>query len=335
MVPIKQKFRHMRTKWLLKIKEEVTKQLKVGFIKPIHQAEWIANVVPIPKKDGKVRMCVDFRDLNKACPKDDFPLPHIDVLVDNTTSSALMSFMDGFSGYNQIKMAHRDMTKTTFTIEWEIYFYTIMPFWLKNEGATYQRMATALLHDIMHNEVEVYVNDMIVKSKEREGHIVNLRKFFERIKEFRLRLNPQNCTLGVTVGKLLSFLVSDKGIEVGPSKINAILEMPLPNSKKEIRGFLGRLQYISRFIAKLTSTYEPIFKLLRKNEPHEWNDECQKVFELIKEYLLHLSIVVSPMHEKPLLLYLSIRSMLAQEDDDKNERVIHYLSKRFHDYETR
>ena len=80
MVPIKQKFRHMRTKWLLKIKEEVTKQLKVGFIKPIHQAEWIANVVPIPKKDGKVRMCVDFRDLNKACPKDDFPLPHIDVL---------------------------------------------------------------------------------------------------------------------------------------------------------------------------------------------------------------------------------------------------------------
>ena len=100
MVPIKQKFRHMRTKWLLKIKEEVTKQLKVGFIKPIHQAEWIANVVPIPKKDGKVRMCVDFRDLNKACPKDDFPLPHIDVLVDNTTSSALMSFMDGFSRYN-------------------------------------------------------------------------------------------------------------------------------------------------------------------------------------------------------------------------------------------
>ena len=130
----------MRTKWLLKIKEEVTKQLKVGFIKPIHQAEWIANAVPIPKKDGKVRMCVDFRDLNKACPKDDFPLPHIDVLMDNTTSSALMFFMDGFSGYNQIKMAHRDMTKTTFTIEWEIYFYTIMPFWLKNAGATYQRM---------------------------------------------------------------------------------------------------------------------------------------------------------------------------------------------------
>ena len=222
----------------------------------------------VPKKDGKVRMCVDFRDLNKACPKDDFPFPHIDVLVDNTSGSVLMSFMDGFSGYNQIKMAPRDMTKTTFTTEWGIYCYTMMPFGLKNTGATYQRMAIALLHDMMHNEVVVYVDDMIVKSKKRKGHIVNLRKFFERI-EYRLRLNPQKCTFRVTVGKLLGFLVSDRRIEVDPSKIKAILELPPPKSKKEIRGFLGQLQYISQFIAKLTSTCEPIFKLLRKNEPHE------------------------------------------------------------------
>ena len=107
----------MRTEWFLKIIEEVTKQLKEGFIKPIHQAEWIANVVPVPKKDGKVRMCVDFRDLNKACPKDDFPLPHINVLADNMTGSVLMSFMNGFLGYNQIKMAPKDMTKNTFTTE--------------------------------------------------------------------------------------------------------------------------------------------------------------------------------------------------------------------------
>ena len=91
--------------------------MKVELIKLVHQAEWIANVVPVPEKDGKVRMCVDFRDLNKACLKDDFPLPHIDVLVVNTAGSALMSFMDGFSAYNQIKMAPEDMTKTTFTIE--------------------------------------------------------------------------------------------------------------------------------------------------------------------------------------------------------------------------
>ena len=241
MVPIKQRLRHMRIEWLLKIKEEVTKQLKVGFIKLVHQAEWIANVVPVPKKDGKVRMCMDFRNLNKACPKDDFPLSHIDVLVDNTTSSVLMSFMDGFLGYNQIKMALKDMTKTTFTTKCGIYCYMVMLFRLKNARATYQRMATALLHDMMHNEVEVYVDDMIVKSKDKEGHIINLRKFFERVKEYRLRLNPQKCTFGVTIGKLLGFLVIDKGIEVDPSKIKAILDMPPPKSEKETRGFLGRL----------------------------------------------------------------------------------------------
>ena len=134
-------------------------------------------------------------------------------------------------------------------------------------------MATTLLHDMMHNEVEVYVNNMIVKYKEREVHIINLRKFFERIKEYRMRLNPQKCTFGVTAGKLLGFLVSDRGMEVDPSKIKAILEIPPFKSKKEIKGFLGQLQYISRFIVKLTSTCELIFKLLRKNEPHEWNDE--------------------------------------------------------------
>ena len=159
-------------------------------------------------------------------PKDDFPLPYIDVLVDNMAGSALMSFMDSFMGYNQIKMVSKDMTKITFTTEWGIYCYTIMLIQLKNAGATYQRMAIALLHDMMHNEVEVYVDDMIVKSKDRGGHIINLMKFFERIKEYRLRLNIQKCTFGVIVGKLLGFLVSDKGIEVDVSKIKAILDKP-------------------------------------------------------------------------------------------------------------
>ena len=121
----------------------------------------------------------------------------------------------------------------------------MMPFGLKNVGATYQRMATALLHDMMHNEVEVYVDDMIVKSKDRGSHTINLRKFFESIKEYKLKLNPQKCTFGVIAGKLLGFLVSDRGIEVDPFKMKAILEMAPPKSEKEIMGSFGQLQYIS------------------------------------------------------------------------------------------
>ena len=113
--------------------------------------------------------------------------------------------------------------------------------WIKTVGVTYQRMATALVHDIMHNEVEVYVNDMIVKSRDRKGHIINLRKVLRRMKKYELRLNPQKCTFGVTVMKSLGFIVSDKVIEVDPSKIKAILDMPPPKSEKKIRGFLGRL----------------------------------------------------------------------------------------------
>ena len=119
--------------------------------------------------------------MNKASPKDNFPLPHIDILVDNTVGHALQSFMDGFSGYNQIKMALENMEKTSFITPWGTYSYKVMPFGFKNASATYQHATTTLLHDLIHKEVEVYVDDMIVKSKDHKGHMLALRKFYERI----------------------------------------------------------------------------------------------------------------------------------------------------------
>ena len=237
----------------------------------VNYPKWLANVVPILKKDGKVRMSVDFRDLNKASPKYDFPLPHIDILVDNTVGHALLSFMDGFSGYNQIKMAVEDMEKTSFITLWGTYCYKVMPFSLKNASATYQRATTTLLHDLIHKEVEVYVDDMIV-SKDSEGHIPALQKFFERIQFYKLQLNPKKCTFGVTSGKLLGFMVSQRRIEVDPEKIKAIVEMKPLRIRKEIQRILGRIQYISRFIAQLTMTCEPLFRLLKKEVPTVWNE---------------------------------------------------------------
>ena len=164
-------------------------------------------------------------------------------------------------------MAPKDVEKTSFITEWGTYCYRVMPFRLKNVGATYQRVATTLFHDIMHRDVEVYVDDMIVKSRDKVDHLATLQRFFERIRRFRLRLNPKKCTFGVTSRKLLGHIVSEWGIEVDLEEIRAILDMPAPRTEREIRGFLGKLQYINRFIAKLTDICGPIFRLLRKNQP--------------------------------------------------------------------
>ena len=231
----------------------------------VEYPEWLANVILVPKKDDKVRVCVDFRDFNKASPKDDFPLSHIDMQVDSTAGHSMLSFMDGFSRYSQILMALDDIEKTSFIIEWGTYCYRVMPFGLKNAGATYQRVVTTLFHDMMHRDVDVYVDDMIVKSQDRADHLAALERFFKRIRQFKLRLNPKKHTFGVTSGKLLGYMVSDRDIEVNLDKIRAILDMPTRRTEREIRGFLGRLQYISRFITRLTYIYEPIFRILKKS----------------------------------------------------------------------
>ena len=339
--PVKQRLRRTHPDMAIKIKEEVQKQIDVGFLATTEYPQWLANIVPVPKKDGKVRMCVDYRDLNKASPKDDFPLPHIDMLVDSTAKFKVFSFMDGFSGYNQIKMAPEDMEKTSFITPWGTFCYKVMPFGLKNAGATYQRAMTTLFHDMIHKEIEVYVDDMIAKSRTEEEHVEHLSKLFERLRKYKLRLNPNKCTFGVRSGKLLGFIVSQKGIEVDPDKVKAIQEMPSPKTEKQIRGFLGRLNYISRFIFLMTATCAPIFKLLRKNQSCEWTEDCQEAFDSIKEYLLNPPILSPPVEGRPLIIYLTVLEdsmgcMLGQQDEtQKKEFSIYYLSKKFTDCETR
>ncbi|WRX28661.1 Reverse transcriptase domain - like 10 [Theobroma cacao] len=181
-----------------------------------------------------------------------------------------------------------------------------MPFGLKNAGVTYQRAMVALFHDMMHKEIEVYVDDMIAKSHIERDHTVNLKKLFERLRKFQLKLNPAKCTFGVTSRKLLGFIVSEKGIEVDPDKIRAIQELPPPKTQKEVREFLGRLNYIARCISQLTCKCDPIFKLLRKQDPREWNEECQIAFDKIKEYITNPPVLVPPTARKPLLLYLTV-----------------------------
>ncbi|RVW44135.1 Transposon Ty3-G Gag-Pol polyprotein [Vitis vinifera] len=233
--------------------ENRPKELKIGSLLSTDESDRLIHLLSLAPlaylatcqtgqvelRDDKVRVCVAFRDLNKASPNDDFLLPYIDLLVDSTIGHSMLSFMDGFSGYNQILMASDDMEKTTFITECGTYYYRVIPFGLRNAGATYQRVATTLFHDMMHRNVEVYVDDMIVKSRGRADHLVALEKFFEKIRNLRLRLNPKKCTFGVTFGKLLGHMVSERGIEIDLNKIKVILDMSVLRTEKEIMGFLG------------------------------------------------------------------------------------------------
>ncbi|PKI71947.1 hypothetical protein CRG98_007630 [Punica granatum] len=164
-----------------------------------------------------------------------------------------------------------------------------------------------LFHDMMHKEIEVYVDDMIAKSKEGEDHLVNLKRLFNRLKKYKLRLNPAKCTFGVKLGKLLGFVVSEKGIEVDLDKVKAIMELPPPSTVREVRSFLGRLNYIARFIANLIDICQPPFRLLHKNAAVEWDDKCQKAFDTIKAYLVQPPVLVPPSPDRPLILYLTVR----------------------------
>ena len=223
--PIRQKKRVFAQKRDKAITEEVRKLLEAGFIREVYYPDWLANVVMVKKSNGKWRMCVNFTDLNRACPKESYPLPRIDTLVDLTTRHELLSFMDALSGYNQIKMNEEDQEKTSFVTSQGLFCYKVMPFGLKNVGATYQRLMNKMFTHQIGRNVQVYVDDMLVKSLLENDHLNDLQETFDTLRSYNMKLNPSKCVFGVTVGKFLGFIVSQRGIEVKPEKARAILEL--------------------------------------------------------------------------------------------------------------
>ena len=176
----------------------------------------------VKKKSGKWRVCVDFMDLNKVCPKDPFPMPKIDQLVDATVGHHRMSFLDAFQGYHQIPLALDDQEKTAFVTPVGNYHYKVMSFGLKNVGSTYQRMMTRIFESQLGKNIEIYIDDMVVKSKVVSEHLGDLGNIFEVLRKYKLRLNASNCLFGVGLGKFLGYMVTHRGIEFNPDQIKAI-----------------------------------------------------------------------------------------------------------------
>ena len=172
-------------------------------------------MVVVPKKGGKWRLCVDYTDINDACPKDSFPLPRIDQIVDVSAGHNILSFLDAFSGYHQIPMYPPYAKKTSFITPHRLFCYNVMPYGLKNARATYQRLVT--IRPLLGKTMEVYIDDMLIKSKECRDHANHLQQAFDLLRTYGMKLNPAKCTFGVNVGRFLGFMMTQRGIEANPS----------------------------------------------------------------------------------------------------------------------
>lgn len=213
---VKQIPRRFEPQILPKIKEEIERLLKCGFIRPARYVDWLANVVPVKKKNGTIRVCIDFRDLNLATPKDEYPMPVAEILVDSAVGFEYLSVLDGYSGYNQIFIAEEDIPKTAFRCPGALgcYEWIVMPFGLKNAGATYQRAMNSMVHDFIEDFMQVHIDDIVVKSSSEDRHLEHLRQSFERMRQYGLKMNPLKCAFGVCAGDFLGFVVHKKGIEI-------------------------------------------------------------------------------------------------------------------------
>ena len=266
---------------------------------------WISNIVIVLKKSGQISVCVDFRNLNDDCPKDDFPLPIIEIMVDATIGHEALSFMDGSSGYNQIHMASEGEELIAFRTPKGIYCYKVMPFGLKNVEATYQRAMQKIFNVMLHKNVECYVDDVVFKTKKRSNHLKDLRMVFDKLRHYNLKMNPLKCAFGIISAKFLGFVVKHRGIEVDQLKIKAIQSMPKPRNLHKLKSLQGWLAFIRRFISNLVGRYQPFSRFMKKDASFIQDDTYHNAFGSIKRYLASPPVLGAPMPGKPFIVYIA------------------------------
>jgi hypothetical protein len=288
------------------IREEVRKLLQAGFIEEVYHPVWLANPVVVPKANGKLRMCIDYTNLNKACLNDPYPLPRIDQIVDSASRCDLLSFIDAYSGFHQIKMARDDRRHTAFVIVDGLYCYIVMPYGLLNALPTFARAMNITLGDLVRDIVEVYVDDIVVKTRESNSLLENLAQVFDKLRATSTKLNPEKCVFGVSAGKLLGFLVSHRGIEANPDKVRAIEAMRPPARLRDVQRLTESLASLSHFISRLAERALPFFKLMRGSGPFTWTEEAERAFQEMKQYLTSLPVLVAPDPGETLFLYLAV-----------------------------
>jgi hypothetical protein len=342
--PVKQRLRCFNDEKCKVIGEEFMKLLSAGFVREVFHPKWLANPVLVKKKNKKWRMCVDYTSLNKVCPKDLFPLPRIDQVVDSTTGCETLCFLDAYSGYHRIATCIVDQLATSFITPFGVYCYQTMPFGLKNVGATFQRCMRRIFRKLIGRIIEAYVDIIVVKSKRTRDLIPDLTEILAKLRQHGVKLNPKKCVFGVPRGILIGFVVSERGIEANPDKISTIMDMGLIKNLKGVQCITGCLAALGRFIARLGERSLPLYKLMKKSDHFTWTPEAQEAVDSLKNMLKSPLILTALTTEESMLLYISATTQVVsaalvveREEPERSQKVqqpVYFVSEVLSDSKT-
>jgi hypothetical protein len=320
------------------IEKEFKKLLDAKIIVPLRYSNWVANLVPVRKKSGEIRLCVDFRNLNKSSLKDNYPLPKMDHVLEKVVGANRMSMIDRFSVYNQITMNEQDREKIAFTTPWGTFMYDKMIFGLMNAGATFQRAMDIAFISERDKFVVIYLDDLTVFSKTHEEHLIHLKQTFEKCRRFGLSLNPTKSHFAMWEGNLLGHIISRDGIRIDPKRIEAIDTINIPRNVKEIQSFLGKIIFLRRFIPNFAEIVKLITGMLKKDSEVKWTTEAKASFTHIKKVISEAPVLASPNYLKDFLIFSfasehTIAAVLLQKNEEGFEQPIAFFSKSLRDAE--
>jgi hypothetical protein len=288
------------------------------------------------KKSGEIRLCVDFRNLNRVSLKDSYPLHKMDHILQKVVGSQKISMLDGFYRNNQIMVHLDDQEKTTFTTSLGNFMYAKMPFGIMNAGGNFQRDVDIAFADGKDKFIVIYLDDIIVYSVSNEEHLKHLRRDFQKCRKFGISLNPKKSNFGMEEGNLLGHIISKEGIKLDPNRVEGILKIGTLISKKEVQYFLGKVNFMRRFIPNLADIIKHITNMLRKGSEIKWTPEAKKSVEDIKVALTKAPMMASPNFAKEFILFSfasehTIVGVLLQKDEQNFERPIAYYRRTLRD----
>ena len=304
--------------------------LAKGVIQP-SSSPWASPIVLVPKKDGNVRFCIDYRKVNAVTRRDAYPLPRMDDTLDTLAGAKWFSTLDMVSGYWQVEVADEDKEKTAFCTPDGLYEFNVLPFGLCNGPATFQRLMDLVLSGLQWSSCLVYLDDIIVVGRSFHEHLQNLENVFQRLRSAGLKLKPKKCTFMRKEVLYLGHLVSREGIATDPGKISKVAGWPVPTTVQEVQRFLGFASYYRRFIRDFAEIAKPLYQLTERNFPFKWTAECQRCLEELKCRLTTTPVLAYPDYSRRFILDtdasdFAIGAVLAQHDDG-HERVVAFASR--------